>query len=147
MAAWIEPKEDEIAAIVRSARFVAVVGMKDEQDPAAPAYTVPARMRELGIRTIGVNPKLAGALSTLKQLKEAPDVIQVFRRSDSIGPLADEIIAMPQATRPKVVWLQSGIVNVSAAMKLETAGMRVVMDRCFAVELAKHGAPVVPANP
>ena len=66
-------------------------------------------------------------------------MIQIFRRPELVGPLADEILRLPDATRPKVVWMQSGIASVPAAEKLEAAGIRVVMNRCFAVDLAKLG--------
>jgi predicted CoA-binding protein len=141
--AWTEPTEAEVGAIVHSAKVVAVVGMKGEATPTAPAYTVPARMKEVGIRIIPVNPTIrealgVPALATLAQLNETPDVIQVFRRPDALAPLGEEILALPASKRPKVVWMQSGIASVPVAEKLEAAGMRVVMDRCFAVELAKH---------
>ena len=142
--AWTEPSETELAAIVSGAKLVAVVGMKGESSASAPAHSVPARMRDAGIRIIPVNPTIrealgVPALATLAQLVEQPDVIQVFRRPDSLGPLGDEILALPASKRPKVVWMQSGIASIPVAEKLEAAGMRVVMDRCFAVELAKHG--------
>jgi predicted CoA-binding protein len=139
---WTEPTDEEVGAIVHGAKLVAVVGMKGEG--SAPAHTIPARMREVGIRIIPVNPTIrealgVPALASLAQLNEKPDVIQIFRRPDTLGPLGDEILALPASKRPKVVWMQSGIASVPVAEKLEAAGMRVVMDRCFAVELAKHG--------
>jgi predicted CoA-binding protein len=141
--AWTEPTADEIGTIVRGAKLVAVVGMKGEASASAPAYTVPARMKEVGIRIIPVNPTIreslgVPALASLAQLNETPDVIQVFRRPEALGPLGEEILALPASKRPKVVWMQSGIASVPVAETLEAAGMRVVMDRCFAVELAKH---------
>jgi predicted CoA-binding protein len=140
---WNEPSEQEVAEIVRSAKVVAVVGMKGESDRFAPAYTVPEAMRDRGIRIIPVNPLVPSALgvpslASVAQLEGAPDVIQVFRRAEHVTPLADEIVALPAEKRPRVVWMQSGIVNEPAAEKLEAAGMRVVMDRCFAVDMAKY---------
>jgi predicted CoA-binding protein len=141
---WTEPTEAEVAAIVRSAKVVAVVGMKGDDDASQPAHSVPAHMRERGIRIIPVNPTIrealgVPALARLGELTEAADVVQVFRRPEHLAALADEIVALPAAKRPKVVWMQSGIANVPAAERLEAAGMRVVMDRCFAVDLAKYG--------
>ncbi len=141
---WTEPSESEVAEIVRGAKVVAVVGMKGDGAPSAPAHSVPARMQARGIRIIPVNPTIdqalgVPALKSLAELAEAPDVIQVFRRPELLGALADEIAALPPSKRPKVVWMQAGIASVPAAEKLEAAGMRVVMDRCFAVDLAKLG--------
>ena len=142
-SAYREPSESRVAEIVRGARAVAVVGMKDERARHAPAFTVPARMQGWGIRVIPVNPTIEAslgerALRGVSELGERVDVIQVFRRADVIDALADEITALPAALRPPVVWMQSGIVNVPAAEKLHNAGIEVVMDRCFAVEAARY---------
>jgi hypothetical protein len=141
---WTEPTQAEVAAIVRGAKLVAVVGMKGDEAASAPAHSVPARMKERGIRIVPVNPTLrealgVPALARLADLTERPDVVQVFRRPEYVKALADEILALPASTRPKVVWMQSGISSVAAAEKLEAAGIRVVMDRCFAVDLAMLG--------
>jgi uncharacterized protein len=142
---WTEPSEAEVGAIVRGAKVVAVVGMKGDSAASAPAHSVPARMSARGIRIIPVNPTITvalgvPALASLAALTEAPDVIQVFRRPEYLDALASEIVALPATTRPKVVWMQSGIASVPTAERLEAAGMRVVMDRCFGVDLAKYGA-------
>jgi predicted CoA-binding protein len=142
---WTEPTDAEVATIVRGAKVVAVVGMKGDDAASAPAYSVPARMSQRGIRIIPVNPTLketlgVPALANLAALTEAPDVIQVFRRPEYLDALATEILALPPSKRPKVVWMQSGIASVPAAERLEAAGMRVVMDRCFGVDLTKYGA-------
>ena len=141
---WNEPDEAEVASIVRGAHVVAVVGMKGDDAQDAPAHSVPARMQRAGIRVVPVNPTINESLGvparkSLAELTEAPDVIQVFRRPEFVPALADEIVALPKALHPKVVWMQSGIASLPAAEKLEAAGMRVVMDRCFAVDLAVYG--------
>jgi len=140
---WTEPTEAEVAAIVREAKVVAVVGIKGDGAVSAPAHSVPAHMKERGIRIVPVNPTLrealgVPALASLAELTLAPDVIQLFRRPEYLAALADEIVALPASTRPKVVWMQEGIASVPAAEKLEAAGMRVVMDRCFGVDMAKY---------
>jgi predicted CoA-binding protein len=142
---WTQPTEAEVAAIVRGAKVVAVVGIKGDDAGSAPAHRIPLGMSEHGIRILPVNPTLkqalgVPALASLADLAEAPDVIQIFRRPEYLAALADEILALPVSKRPKVVWMQQGIASVPAAEKLEAAGMRVVMDRCFGVDLAQYGA-------
>jgi hypothetical protein len=138
-----ELEEERVAAIVRGARVVGVVGMKDEKARNQPAYTVPERMHALGIRVIPINPTITSsqgdaALASVGALTEKVDLIQVFRRPETVEALADEIVAMAPALRPSVVWMQSGIVNEAAAEKLAAVGIEVVMDRCFAVDAAKY---------
>lgn len=130
--------ETEIAEIVRGAKVVAVVGMKDGVDPHAPAYSVPVILKARGLRIIPVNPKFDSILGEkvygrVEDLPESVDIMDVFRRSEAIGPLADQVLAMPADKQPKVFWMQSGIRNDEAAAKLTAAGIRVVQDHCLGV--------------
>ena len=136
--------EDEatLTAIARNMRSVAVVGIKDGSDPDAPAYEVPKMFADSGVRVIGVNPKLREALGhptlgSLAELTEAPDVVDVFRRSEAIPEVADQLLALPAEHRPGVVWLQSGIRNDDAAARLVAAGYQVVQDHCLGVYLRR----------
>ena len=130
--------EAELLAIARDMRTVAVVGLKDGRDPDAAGFTVPEMMQASGVCIIGVNPTIASALGqpTLASVAELPagvDVIDVFRRSDAIPALTDEILLLPPGRRPPVVWLQSGIRHDASAERLAAAGFRVVQDHCLGV--------------
>ena len=130
--------EDSLVAIARDMRTVAVVGIKDDSDPDAPAFTIPSLIHDSGVRVIGVNPRVPAALGepTLRTPAELPagvDVVDVFRRSDAIPEIADELLALPPEKRPAVVWLQTGIRHDEAAAKLVAGGYRVVQDRCLGV--------------
>lgn len=134
----IAPDEAEIAAIVRRARVVAVVGMKDESRAPEPAIEIPRMCQALGMRVIPVNPTITSALGErawprLADVPERFDLVDVFRRGERIPALAEEILALPDDRRPQVVWLQSGIRNDAAALRLEQAGIRVVQDECLGV--------------
>jgi len=136
--AAIVENEAELVAIARDMRTVAVVGIKDDRDPDAPGFTVPEMMKAMGLRIIGINPTIASALGepTLRSVADLPagvDVLDVFRRSDAIPALTDEILALPPDRRPAVVWLQSGIRDDASGARLVAAGFRVVQDRCLGV--------------
>ena len=138
MNAAIVEDEAALVAIARDMRTVAVVGIKDDRDPDAPGFTVPEMMKAMGLRVIGINPTIASALGepTLRSVADLPagvDVLDVFRRSDAIPALTDEILALPPGRRPPVVWLQSGIRDDASAARLVKAGFRVVQDRCLGV--------------
>ena len=135
--------EPSLAEIVRTTRTIAVVGMKDENDPEAAAFEVPRSIAARGFRVIPVNPKIQSSLGeraypSLAALDRAVDLIDVFRRSDAIPAVADEILALPPERRPRVVWLQSGIRNDDAARKLADAGIKVVQDRCLGVYVGRY---------
>ena len=138
MNASIVENEAELLAIARDMRTVAVVGIKDGRDPEAAGFTVPEMMKSMGIKIIGVNPTIPSALDepTLRSVAELPagvDVLDVFRRSDAIAALTDEVLALPPERRPPVVWLQSGIRDDASAARLVAAGIRVVQDHCLGV--------------
>jgi hypothetical protein len=123
------------AEILRGARTIAVLGMKGDDEPEAPASAVPQYLAAHGYRIIPVNPELAesghpGAVATLGELTETPDVVEVFRSPENITEHADELLAL----QPKAVWFQLGIRNDAVARRLEEAGIRVVQDRCMKIE-------------
>ena len=126
------PPESELAAIVRSAKTVAVVGMSHKPERAS--YQVGVYLKEHGFDVIPVNPgreEIAG-LPCYPDLFSIPgderlDVVIVFRRPDKVGPIVDAAIEREVG----VVWMQEGIANNSAARKARQAGIAVVMNRCF----------------
>jgi predicted CoA-binding protein len=138
--------EAALAAIVRDARVVAVVGMVDESKSDRPSYRIPKTLQERGLRVIPVNPVIAASLGEtafpdLASVPEPFDVVDVFQRSEKIGPVADAILALPPDRRPRVVWLQTGIRNDGAAGRLAGAGIQVVQDRCLGVYAARYRPP------
>jgi predicted CoA-binding protein len=117
--------------------------MKSEDEPDVPAFTVPRQLKHRGYTLFAVNPKLKSALgdpayATLAALGRKVDIVDVFRRSSVIPEVARDVLALPDGQRPKVVWLQEGVVNVPAAEELARAGIEVVMDRCLAVYAARY---------
>ena len=139
-----EPEDAEILRIVRDAKVAAVVGMKDESRADEAAHYVPARMQRAGIRVLPVNPTVQRALGEeayprLADVPDAFDLVVVFRRPEHVPAVAEEIVALPPARRPRVVWLQLGIVSAPAAERLAAEGITVVMDRCFAVDMGRAG--------
>lgn len=126
-----------LTAILRESKTVAVLGAKT--GASEPAYYVPAYLHSRGYRIRPVNPRFVGrrlhdvdTVAALRELAEATDVIEVFRRPEYLPGHADEILALPW--RPKTVWFQLGIRHDGAAEKLARAGIRVVQDRCMMPE-------------
>jgi predicted CoA-binding protein len=131
---------DEVAAILRSARTIAVLGAHHE--PQRPAFYVPDYLHAEGYTVLPVNATLAGRTlwgrpvrASLAELTVPVDVVDVFRRAEALPAHLDEILAMNP--RPKVVWFQLGIRNDEVARALEAAGITVVQNRCM---LADHRA-------
>ncbi|HET9183146.1 MAG TPA: CoA-binding protein [Candidatus Angelobacter sp.] len=124
---------DEIGNLLKTAKNIAVVGLSDS--PLRPSYGVSAYMQSQGYKIIPVNPTIRGALgekavSTLTEIKEKIDIVDVFRRSDYVAEVVDEAIRL----KVPAIWLQEGVVDEASAEKARKAGIQVVMDRCILKE-------------
>jgi predicted CoA-binding protein len=121
---------EELRQILASARTIAVVGLSDKPD--RPSYDVAAYLQQEGYRIFPVNPNIARVLgekayASLRDLPEAVDVVDIFRRPEHVPAVVEDAIA----TGAKVVWMQQGIVHEEAAARAEAAWLTVVMDTCM----------------
>ena len=138
----IESTED-MRALLRQTRRIAILGIKPESRADQPAHFVAAYTQEAGFEVIPVPvyyPEVTEILGqpVYRRLVDVPgdvDMVNVFRRPEHVLPHVDDIIAK----RPKSVWLQLGIRNDEAAERLAQAGIDVVQDRCLKVELMRMG--------
>ncbi len=136
--------EDEagIGDLVRSARRVAVLGIKTEQQSAQPAFYVPAYLASAGAEIVPVPvyyPDVEEILGqrVYRNLAEVPgpiDIVDVFRRPADIPRHVEDLVRL----RPRAVWFQLGIRNDAAARMLAANGIQVVQDRCLMVEWRRH---------
>jgi predicted CoA-binding protein len=122
--------------ILNENRVIAMVGLSANW--YRPSYFAAKYMLDHGYRVIPVNPSYQEVLGqkcypTLRDIPEPVDIVDCFRKSEEIEPLADEAIAIAA----KVLWLQIGVVNEAAAEKARAAGLEVVMDRCVKIEYAR----------
>ena len=136
-------RDNEIDELLRGAKVIAVVGASDRPDRAS--YGVMKFAQDRGFRAIPVNPRITGehvhgefVWRELAQIGEPIDIVDVFRKSEDVGPIVDEAIA----AGAKAVWMQLGIANAAAAAKAEAAGLTVVEDKCLKIELARSGIAV-----
>jgi predicted CoA-binding protein len=121
--------------ILRQTRVIAVVGLS--ADWYRPSYFAAKYMQEHGYRVIPVNPKYDSILGekcykSLRDIPEPVDMVDVFRKTQDVPPIADDAIAIGA----KVLWQQLSVKNESAAAKARAAGLEAVLDRCVKIE---HG--------
>ncbi|WP_237151533.1 CoA-binding protein [Oryzibacter oryziterrae] len=134
----VDGKTDaDISRILRSVRTIALVGAS--QNPDRPSFHVLEYLLGSGYTVYPVNPGLAGksllGVPVYGKLSDVPqpiDMVDVFRNSEAAGETIDEALAL--AEKPKVVWLQLGVVNEEGFKRGEAAGVQVVMNRCPAIE-------------
>ncbi|MBI5382321.1 MAG: CoA-binding protein [Opitutae bacterium] len=130
--------DDELRDILRTAKTIAVVGLS--ADPEKPSHEVAAYLQAQGYRIVPVNPRGGTILGEkvypdLLAVPEPVDLVDVFRPAAACEEVAQQAIA----ARAKVLWLQLGIVNDTAAQQARAAGLRVVMDRCTLREHRRLG--------
>ncbi|KQT33486.1 CoA-binding protein [Sphingomonas sp. Leaf412] len=137
----------EIKSLLEETRTIALVGASDRPD--RPSYGVMKELQDHGYRVIPVNPQITGehlhgefVFRELAQLGDPIDMVDIFRRSDAAGEAVDAAIAIGA----KAVWMQLGVVNEAAAARAEAAGLKVVMDRCPAIEIPRLGVARVDAS-
>lgn len=126
-----------IADILRTVRTIALVGASP--NPARPSNGVMAYLLAKGYRVIPVNPGQAGkeilgqwVFGHLADIPEPVDMVDVFRAPEYLRSVVEETIMLePQ---PTVIWGQLGVRDDAAAARAEAAGVKVIMDRCPAIE-------------
>ena len=122
--------------ILKESRVIAMVGLSANW--YRPSYFAAKYMLDHGYRVIPVNPSYQDVLGqkcypALRDIPEQVDIVDCFRKSEEIMPLAEDAIAIGA----KVLWMQIGVINESAAEKTRKAGLDVVMNRCVKIEYAR----------
>jgi uncharacterized protein len=131
------PSTDPIADLLRSAKTIAIVGLS--ANPSRPSNGIAAYLLAHNYRVIPVNPNEREVLgqksyARLEDVPEPIDIVNVFRRSELIPPIADSAIAI----HAKSLWLQLGIANSPAAAKAHDAGLLVIENACILIEHKKR---------
>jgi uncharacterized protein len=133
----------ELRRILATCKTIAVVGLSPQWH--RPSFFAAKYMQGHGCRIVPVNPtateilgercysSVTEAAIALASQGQKIDMVDCFRKSEDIPPIADEAIAIGA----KCLWMQIGVVNEQAAAKARAAGLDVVMDRCVKIEHAR----------
>ena len=135
-AADFEADIPTLRRILAESRTIAVVGLS--QNWHRPSNFAAKYLKLHGYRIVPVNPAYDEVLgekcyASLAEIPFAVDVVDCFRRTEDIPPLAAAAIAIGA----KVLWLQLGVIHLDAAQRARDAGLDVVMDRCIKIEHAR----------
>ena len=130
--------QDIIVKILKETKTIAMVGASPKPD--RPSHGVMRFLQSEGYKVIPINPGQAGktihgetVYATLAAVPGPVDMVDIFRRSEEVGPAVDEAIRIGA----KFIWMQLGVINEEAAAKAREAGLLVVMDRCPAIEFPR----------
>jgi uncharacterized protein len=128
--------DEELSKLLQEAKTIAVVGLSS--NPARASFGVSRFLQRQGYRVIPVNPSETEVLgerayASVHEIPEQVDIVDIFRRSEAASEVVDDALLK----KPRLIWMQEGVVNHDAAQKAEAAGIPVVMDKCMLKELAR----------
>ncbi|AAT43478.1 CoA-binding protein [Picrophilus oshimae] len=126
----------DTSEILKKYRNIAVIGISDKPD--RPGYYVPKYLRDHGYNIIPVNPNIESwdgikSYRDISDVDENIDVIEIFRRPEAVL----DIVRQSLNKKPKVIWMQEGIINEDAKKLAEENNITVVMDKCMMKEHMK----------
>jgi len=132
------PPSDEIYKLLAESKVVAIVGLSDKPDRASNKVAV--YLKEHGYKIIPVNPMKDEILgekcySSLSDIPEQIDIVDIFRKVDVIPAIVDEAIKVSA----KAVWMQLGLAHHESAEKARQAGLVVVQSKCTKIEHKRVG--------
>lgn len=119
--------------LLENSTIIAVVGLSPKE--SRPSNMVARYLLEAGFTVIPVNPGQTEILglkcySSLSEIEEPVDIVNVFRRSEDVPPIAELAVTIGA----KALWMQLGVINDRAKEIAEAAGLTVVMDRCIKID-------------
>lgn len=126
----------DIEYVLTQLKTWAVVGCSPQ--PWRDSHRIASMLQSRGYRVIPVNPEAGDELLGERCFDALPadqgiEVVDLFRRSSAVSAHVDEAIAIGA----KAVWMQLGVIDEDAAARARAAGLRVVMNRCPAIELPR----------
>lgn len=127
---FTNPTESAIRGLLERVKTIAVVGLSPKEN--RPSHTVSRAMQGFGYRIIPVRPAVDEVLGEkawpdLHALPMMPDLVNVFRAPEHVAPLVDSCIELGV----RALWLQDGVIDETAALRAQAAGIEVIMDRCI----------------
>lgn len=128
------PVDDNfLRRVLSESKTIAVVGLSPR--PERDSYRVAGYLLDHGYEVLPVHPRATEILGRkvyrdLASIESPVDIVNVFRRSDQVLP----VVLAALRLRPRLIWLQLGIVNQEAARVAEENGIPFVQDRCIMLE-------------
>lgn len=138
MSTFTNPSDTAVADLLRRVKTVAVVGLSS--DPTRPSHGVAKALQQAGFRIIPIRPgggEILGepVASSLAEVADQVDLVDVFRAPEHVPGIVEEVLALGL----KALWLQDGVIHEQAAAQAVAAGVFVVMDRC----IKRDGLPLL----
>ena len=134
--------DDYVADILRGAKSIAMIGAS--ANTSRPSYFAMKYLIGKGYRVVPINPGLVGqqilgqsVVATLAEVTGPVEIVDIFRNAEAALEVTREAIQLKDRLGIKVVWMQLGVRNDTAAVEAEGAGLKVVMNRCPKIEYGR----------
>ncbi len=144
MSTLLNYSDDLIRDILQRSKTIAMIGASP--NPARDSHEVMRFLQAKGHRVVPVNPTSAGqeilgetVVADLSEISEPVQMVDVFRRSEWIAPLVDEVLEHAPRLGITSIWMQLGVRDDRAAAKAEAEGLDVIMNRCPVIEYPRLG--------
>ena len=124
---------DTLRRLLLASKTIAIVGLS--ADTQRPSHGVAHYLQSHGYRIVPVNPRVTDVLgepcyARLEDIPFAVDVVNVFRRSDDVAPIARSAVAIGA----RCLWQQLGVASAEADAIARAGGLLSVMDRCIKID-------------
>ncbi len=128
-----------LQSIFARRKSIAVVGISPKKH--RPSHQVARYLFDAGFTVVPVNPGQNEILGLpcypdLLSIDRSIDIVNIFRSSEHVLPIVRDAITIGA----KVIWMQEGIINDSAAEVARQAGLQVIMDRCIKTDHMQFAA-------
>ncbi|MEM7226460.1 MAG: CoA-binding protein [Pseudomonadota bacterium] len=135
-------RDDFLRGLLAGVRTIAMVGASPHWN--RPSYFAMKYLQEKGYTVRPVNPRAAGTeilgetvYASLEEIPGPIDMVDIFRRSEDVGPIVEQSLALAEEKHIKVIWMQLGVRNDEAEAMAKAGGLEVVMDRCAKIEFGR----------
>ena len=133
---YVNPDSDHICRLLQHIHTIAVVGLSPNAD--RPSFRVAQVLQRAGYRIVPVRPLIdvvlgETAFPDLESIPFAVDLVDVFRAPEHVPDIVESCIKLGIRN----LWLQDGVIHEESALRAQSAGITVVMDRCMARDLAQ----------
>ncbi len=127
-----------IKSILDNTKSIAMIGLSSSWQ--RPSYFVAKYLLDRGYKVYPVNPREAGkkilnqkVYSSISEINENIDMVDIFRKSNDVDLIIDDIIKI----KPSTIWMQIGVINFKAAKLAKINKIDVVMNKCPKIEYGR----------
>ena len=127
-----------IKSILDNTKSIAMIGLSSSWQ--RPSYFVAKYLLDRGYKVYPVNPREAGkkilnqkVYSSISEINENIDMVDIFRKSNDVDLIIDDIIKI----KPSTIWMQIGVINLKAAKLAKINNIDVVMNKCPKIEYGR----------